>query len=184
MITSCRMSDVAAEAGVSVATVSNVLNRPQKVKTETRARIRAAIDRLGYVRNEQAYELRLRARTRTNKRRASGEPWTTEDGVRDESLGPIPQRIQIPGTSGPLQLLEGSHVGLISRDRVIAKGWMETVTADESTAWIWLDAGGGRRMIHAGDGIDLLILEEVPDAAHTTEAKNTKPKRGVTTEGN
>jgi hypothetical protein len=184
MITSCRMSDVAAAAGVSVSTVSNVLNRPQKVKTETRARIRAAIDRLGYVRNEQAYELHLRARARGRKRRASGEPRTTEDGVREESLGPIPQRIQILGSSAPLQLLEGSHVGLLSRARVFAWGWLETVTADESTAWIWLEGGGGRRMLHAGDGIDLVILEEAPGATHTTQAKNTKPKSGVTTEGN
>jgi hypothetical protein len=88
------------------------------------------------------------------------------------------------GTPAPVQLLAGSHVGLLSRARVLARGLLETVTADGSTAWIWLEGGGGRRMIHAGDGIDLLILEEAPDPAHTTEAKNTKPKTGVTTEGN
>jgi hypothetical protein len=171
MISSCRISDVAAAAGVSVGTVSNALNCPQKVKTETRARIRAAIDRLGYVRNEQAYELRKGAQTRARKRRGTWRP--TEDDLREESPGPAPQRIQIHGTPAPLQFLEGSHVGLVSRGDEFARGWMETVTADGSAVWVWLEGGGGRRMIHASDRIDLVILEEAPSAAHAQEANRT-----------
>jgi DNA-binding LacI/PurR family transcriptional regulator len=49
---------VAAAAGVSVGTVSNVLNRPDRVSAETRARVRVAIDELGFVRNESARQLR------------------------------------------------------------------------------------------------------------------------------
>jgi DNA-binding LacI/PurR family transcriptional regulator len=49
---------VAAAAGVSVGTVSNVLNRPERVSTDTRARVRTAIDELGFVRNESARQLR------------------------------------------------------------------------------------------------------------------------------
>jgi DNA-binding LacI/PurR family transcriptional regulator len=49
---------VAAAAGVSVGTVSNVLNRPERVSAETRARVRAAIEDLGFVRNESARQLR------------------------------------------------------------------------------------------------------------------------------
>jgi hypothetical protein len=162
MITSCRMSDVAAAADVSVSTVSNVLNSPQKVKTETRARIQAAIDRLGYVRNEQAYEPRRRARTRVRKRSGIWEPRTMADKDRGESCDVTPGRIRVLDSSAPMQLLEGSHVGLLSRGRVFARGWLETVTADGSTVWVWLEGGGGRRMIHAGDAIDLLILEEAP----------------------
>ena len=62
MIAFCRLSDVAAAAGVPVNSVSNVLNCFQKVRTETRVRILAAIDRLGYLRNDQAHELRKGAR--------------------------------------------------------------------------------------------------------------------------
>jgi hypothetical protein len=76
---------------------------------------RAAIDRLGYVRNEQAYELRNGARTSGRKRRGTGEPRTAEDDVREEFPGPAPQRFQVHGSWTPLQLLEGSHVGLVSR---------------------------------------------------------------------
>jgi LacI family transcriptional regulator len=50
--------DVAAAASVSVGTVSNVLNRPEKVSPETVARVMAAIDELGFVRNDAARQLR------------------------------------------------------------------------------------------------------------------------------
>jgi len=51
------MADVAREAGVSLGTVSNVLNHPHKVSTPTRERVQAAIDRLGFVRNDAARSL-------------------------------------------------------------------------------------------------------------------------------
>lgn len=52
------IKDVAARAGVSVGTVSNVLNDPSRVAEATVARVRAAIDELGYVRNDAARQLR------------------------------------------------------------------------------------------------------------------------------
>jgi LacI family transcriptional regulator len=62
--TSYSIRDVAAEAGVSVGTVSNVLNRPQVVAPATRARVEEAIAALGFVRNESARMLRA-GRSRT-----------------------------------------------------------------------------------------------------------------------
>jgi LacI family transcriptional regulator len=56
--------DVAAEAGVSVGTVSNVLNRPELVAPATRVRVEEAIAALGFVRNESARQLRA-GRSRT-----------------------------------------------------------------------------------------------------------------------
>lgn len=53
-----KLRDVAALAGVSVGTVSNVLNRPDRVRAETRRRVEAAIAQLGFVRNESARQLR------------------------------------------------------------------------------------------------------------------------------
>jgi LacI family transcriptional regulator len=50
--------EVAARAGVSVGTVSNVLNRPELVAEATRSRVRLAIDELGYVLNDSARQLR------------------------------------------------------------------------------------------------------------------------------
>ena len=50
--------DVAAEAGVSVGTVSNALNDPSRVAPATLERITAAIAKLGFVRNDAARQLR------------------------------------------------------------------------------------------------------------------------------
>lgn len=44
-----RLADVAEMAGVSTATVSRALNRPDTVTRELRERVRAAVDALGYV---------------------------------------------------------------------------------------------------------------------------------------
>jgi LacI family transcriptional regulator len=41
--------DVAEDAGVSIATVSNTMNRPARVAAETRSRVLRSADRLGYV---------------------------------------------------------------------------------------------------------------------------------------
>lgn len=50
--------DVAARAGVSVGTVSNVLNGRRTVAKTTAERVRAAAEELGYVRNAAARQLR------------------------------------------------------------------------------------------------------------------------------
>jgi LacI family transcriptional regulator len=52
------VKDVAALAGVSVGTVSNVINRPDKVSASAASRVHAAIDQLGFVRNDAARQLR------------------------------------------------------------------------------------------------------------------------------
>ncbi|MEV0404093.1 substrate-binding domain-containing protein [Actinoallomurus sp. NPDC050550] len=50
--------EVAQRAGVSPGTVSNVLNRPERVAAATRARVEQAIRELGFVRNGSAATLR------------------------------------------------------------------------------------------------------------------------------
>lgn len=56
--------DVARRAGVSLGTVSNVLNRPDRVSAANRERVMEAITELGFVRNEAARQLRA-GRSRT-----------------------------------------------------------------------------------------------------------------------
>ncbi len=55
---SVSMKDVAALAGVSVGTVSNVVNSPGMVAEPTRQRVELAIAKLGWVPNESARQLR------------------------------------------------------------------------------------------------------------------------------
>ncbi|MEW9531465.1 LacI family DNA-binding transcriptional regulator [Microbispora sp. NPDC049125] len=52
------IKEVAARAGVSPGTVSNVLNRPEKVAPPTRERVERAVRELGFVRHGSASSLR------------------------------------------------------------------------------------------------------------------------------
>ena len=73
------IKDVAARAGVSVGTVSNVLNRPDHVGAATRERVEAAITELGFVRNESARQLRAgRSRTVAYVLLDAGNPFFTD----------------------------------------------------------------------------------------------------------
>ena len=58
------IKDVALRAGVSVGTVSNVLNRPERVSESTRHKVEQAISALAFVRNESGRHLRA-GRSRT-----------------------------------------------------------------------------------------------------------------------
>ncbi len=55
---SVSVKDVALAAGVSLGTVSNVLNRPERVSAKTRQRVERAMAELNFVRNESARLLR------------------------------------------------------------------------------------------------------------------------------
>ncbi len=54
------IKDVAKRAGVSVITVSRVINAAEYVRAETQARVLAAIEELQYVPNQMASSLRSR----------------------------------------------------------------------------------------------------------------------------
>lgn len=53
-----KLTDVAKHARVSVGTVSNVLNHPERVSPASRERVHSSIKELGYVRNLNASSLR------------------------------------------------------------------------------------------------------------------------------
>lgn len=85
---------VADRAGVSVATVSNAINRPDRVSPETRTRVLAAIEELGYVRSESARQLRAgSSRIVALLVLDIGNPFFVgvargvEDAVREQGLG-------------------------------------------------------------------------------------------------
>src|SRR6188472_1675598 len=55
------LATVAAEAGVSRQTVSNAVNSPHLLRADTLARVRSAIELLGYSPNRAARNLRTRS---------------------------------------------------------------------------------------------------------------------------
>ena len=59
MSTTVSVRDVAEHAGVSVGTVSNAMNHPEKVSAAVLERVHEAIEQLGYVRNDAARQLRV-----------------------------------------------------------------------------------------------------------------------------
>jgi LacI family transcriptional regulator len=80
--------EVAALAGVSLGTVSNVLNRPETVSAATLARVRAAMAQLGFVRNESARQLRAgRSRTMAYVMLDGTNPFFTDvaQGIEEEA---------------------------------------------------------------------------------------------------
>jgi len=56
--------DVAEKSGISISTISRVLNNPEKVNPETRSLVLEAIDKLGFVPKAEA---RARALSKTNR---------------------------------------------------------------------------------------------------------------------
>ena len=73
------MKDVAARAGVSVGTVSNVLNRPATVRPATRAKVAAAIAELKFVPNASARQLAIgQSRTIAYVVLDAGNPFFTD----------------------------------------------------------------------------------------------------------
>ncbi|UMG94484.1 LacI family DNA-binding transcriptional regulator [Nocardioides sp. TF02-7] len=113
------VKDVAAAAGVSVGTVSNVLNRPEKVLPATLQHVLGVIDELGFVRNDAARQLRA------GRNRAVGmivldvrNPFFTDvaQGV-EESLG-RERRPLILGNSGQDSARESTYLDLFEEQRV------------------------------------------------------------------
>lgn len=76
---SVSVKDVAAAAGVSLGTVSNVLNRPDRVSPQTRERVQRVMSELGFVRNESARQLRAgQSRTLAYVMLDAGNPFFTD----------------------------------------------------------------------------------------------------------
>lgn len=82
-MTSVTIYDVAKRAGVSIATVSRVLNAPDRVSEDTRAQVLTAIDELGFV---PKFEARTRARKQIG-RIGVLTPYFTADSFVDRLRG-------------------------------------------------------------------------------------------------
>jgi integrase len=104
-----KLVDVARKAGVSAGTVSNVLNRPDAVSPEKRARVDAAIAELGYVRGAASGE------EAAHWRRGGFGQWL----FHPATTGSYPKRAQNP--AHPVPLLAEPWPGIPARGRGAAQ---------------------------------------------------------------
>jgi len=167
------IKDVAAHAGVSVGTVSNVLNARAKVSVEIAARVDDAIRELGYVRNDAARQLRAGRSSAIGLVILDvGNPFFADlaRGSEDEAdrsgysiiLGNSDERVE--REAGYLDLFEQqrmrgvliSPIGDVTerlgqlRDRGIPAVLVDRTTADPSFSSVSVDdiAGGALAMEH------------------------------------
>ncbi|MDR6969794.1 LacI family DNA-binding transcriptional regulator [Leifsonia shinshuensis] len=173
---SASVKDVAALAQVSVGTVSNVLNRPEIVAPETVERVMSAMQKLSYVRNEAARQLRLgHSQALGLITLSGGNPFFTDLATAAEDAAADAGYSVIVGNSNNLREREAGYLGLFEelrvrgvllspvadparrlrqlRDRGIASVLVDRVSTDESFSSVSVDdvAGGALAASHLID---------------------------------
>lgn len=114
------IKDVAAEAGVSVGTVSNVLNRPDIVAPATRDRVLAAIGLLGFVRNESARQLRAgRSRTLGLVVLDVANPFFIDLAQGAEAVADVNDMMVVLCNSGEDPAREARQLDMLQQQRVL-----------------------------------------------------------------
>jgi len=117
--TTASIKDVARKAGVSIGTVSNVLNRPDIVSPERRERVQAAIRALGYVRNDAARQLKLgRSSTVGAVVLDMGNPFYAQLVGGIEAAAEASTLAVISGSSGNREKRERLYLSLFEEQRV------------------------------------------------------------------
>ncbi|WP_228648169.1 LacI family DNA-binding transcriptional regulator [Microtetraspora sp. AC03309] len=113
------MVDVAAHAGVSIGTVSNVLNRPELVAEPTLLRVREAIKTLGFVPSAPARQLRAgTSRSVGIVVRDIGNPFFTEVLPGIEARLSQEQLLLVVCSSGDSLEKEAHHLQTLEQHRV------------------------------------------------------------------
>jgi LacI family transcriptional regulator len=114
------IKEVAHRAGVSVGTVSNVLNRPWIVAPATRQRVQDSIRALGFVRNEAARHLRAgRSRTVGLVVLDVANPFFTDLAEGAEALAYEHDTVVMVCNSKTDPVREGHHLDQLEQQRVL-----------------------------------------------------------------
>ncbi|GAA1448024.1 LacI family DNA-binding transcriptional regulator [Leifsonia poae] len=113
------VKDVAALARVSIGTVSNVLNRPEIVSPDTVERVTLAMEKLSYVRNEAARQLRVGHSNALGLITLSGSnPFFTELTTAAEDSAASAGYSVIAGNSNEKKDRESGYLNLFEELRV------------------------------------------------------------------
>ncbi|KTR40737.1 LacI family transcriptional regulator [Curtobacterium oceanosedimentum] len=144
--------EVAELAGVSIGTVSNVINRPEKVAEATAERVQRAINDLGYVRNDSARQLRMGRSTTVGMIVLDvGNPFFAELARGAEDAALEHGLAIILGNSNHSISRERTYVDLFNERRVA--GLLISPTSDDLTALEPL----------ADQGTTVVLVDQRPD---------------------
>lgn len=158
-----RMSDVAAEARVSITTVSTVLNRPDAVAAPTRLIVQEAIQRLDFKPNPHAVALRRKPQTDPSVPRRvpiSTNRSVARTGESAAGQEPLAGRVQFRQCLTWKSFKVGERVEVIHNGKAAGTGTIDDVMADGTAVWLRLGNGGGRVILLADDGYDLVKVTE------------------------
>jgi LacI family transcriptional regulator len=135
------VKEVAAAAGVSVGTVSNVLNQPDRVSARTAERVQQAIRELGFVRNDAARQLRAgRSRSIGLVVPDIGNPFFAEVARGAEDRAAEAGMTVLLGNSDESDVRQEAHLELFQEQRV--NGVLLTPASDDlSSLRRFTDAG-------------------------------------------
>jgi LacI family transcriptional regulator len=155
-IRNASVKDVAATAGVSLGTVSNVLNRPGLVSSATRERVERAMADLGFVRNESARQLRAgQSRTLAYVMLDASNPFFTDVARGIEDAAELAELSLFLCNSDNRADREETHLALLQEQRVqgilvtpvgLGGKGIEDLTR-RGTPVVLLDRGAGRRSL-------------------------------------
>ncbi|MCL3777344.1 MULTISPECIES: LacI family DNA-binding transcriptional regulator [unclassified Actinomyces] len=135
------IQDVARRAGVSAQTVSNVLNRPERVTPATARKVRTAVDALGYRAHAAARRLRTR-RSDTIALRLDPLPGGISGTIMDVFLHEVTVRAAALGLQVLLYACEGGQAEIDRLRELIASGDVDGViltgthVGDPRPAWL------------------------------------------------
>jgi LacI family transcriptional regulator len=140
------IKEVARQAGVSIGTVSNVLNRPEIVAPSTRQRVLDAIAKLGYVRNDSARQLRAgRSRTIALVVLDVANPFFTDVVHGAEAVAEHHGAMVIVCNSGEDIARERRHLEMLEEQRVL--GVLITPVDDSRESQLELLIGRGTPVV-------------------------------------
>jgi LacI family transcriptional regulator len=111
--------EVAERAGVSIGTVSNVLNKPEIVAKSTRERVQSIIEDMGFVRNDLARQLKMgRGKTLGMIVLSVANPFFADLAHACESAAEEVGYTVILGSSDHMQAREDRYMDLFEEQRV------------------------------------------------------------------
>lgn len=150
--TDVTMREVAHAAGVSIATVSNVINQPHVVAARTRERVQCIVKELGFRPDPHAQALRGYKSTNSTQQPddRQGDLCENQEVITDPavSFAATPPSVLSPIGLNPEDLVPGKHLSFqVGYEQV--KGTVDAVMPDKSCFWIRTDDGMGRRMIES-----------------------------------